>query len=93
MGAMFSIFYMLLLMFHGYERVFEDPFDNWDFCRWYVLFFMLMKFVITMYVMTRQHYLYDDDNPLDAGLVSMVGEKGLVQIMAYNRQKSIVKMT
>ena len=65
MVALFTISYMLLILFHGYERVFDDPFDNWDFPRWYCLFFMLMRFAGTLYVMSRQHYLFDDENELD----------------------------
>jgi hypothetical protein len=48
--AIFTICYFLLILFHGYEKVFEDPFDNWDFARWYCLFFMLLRFMGELYV-------------------------------------------
>jgi hypothetical protein len=51
--AIFVCCYFLLIAFHGYEKVFEDPFDNWDFCRWYCLFFMLLRFMGELYVQSR----------------------------------------
>jgi hypothetical protein len=91
--AIFTICYFLLIMFHGYEKVFEDPFDNWDFCRWYCLFFMLLRFMGELYVQSRQHYLLDDENDPNPTLLTMLGNSGYIQMQAYNRQKSLLKIT